>query len=109
MFVLGNVLMGLGVVLQNLLWVYSLVLFARAVVSWVSADPRNPIVQFLHTATDPLLRIIRRMLPTNLRYFPIDIAFLVLLAIVLFSQYAIAQTLIDLGQRLRRPGVMEPV
>jgi len=28
---------------------------------------------------------------------------------VLFSQYAIAQTLIDLGQRLRRPAVMEPV
>jgi YggT family protein len=109
MFILGNVLMGLGVVLQNLLWVYSIVLFARAVVSWVSADPRNPIVHFLHSATDPLLRIVRRMLPTNLRYFPIDIAFLVLLAIVLFSQYAIAQTLIDIGLRLRRPVVMEPV
>ncbi len=109
MFILGNVLMGLGVVLQNLLWAYSIVLFATAVVSWVSADPRNPIVRFLHTATDPLLRIIRRMLPTNLRYFPIDIAFLVLLAIVLFSQFAIAQTLIDIGIRLHRPVVMEPV
>lgn len=109
MFVLGNVLVGLGVVLQNLLWFYSIVLFATAVVSWVSADPRNPIVRFLRSATDPLLQIIRRKLPTNLRYFPIDIAFLVLLAIVLFSQYAIAQTLIDLGQRLRRPAVMEPV
>jgi len=108
-FVLGNVLVGLGVVLQNLLWFYSIVLFATAVVSWVSADPRNPIVRFLRSATDPLLQIIRRKLPTNLRYFPIDIAFLVLLAIVLFSQYAIAQTLIDLGQRLRRPAVMEPV
>jgi YggT family protein len=109
MFVLGNVLMGLGVVLQNLLWFYSLVLFATAVVSWVSADPRNPIVRFLRSATDPLLRIIRRMLPTNLRYFPIDIAFLVLFAIVLFSQFAIAQTLIDTGVRLRRPVVLEPV
>ena len=109
MFILGNVLWGLGEVLRNVLWVYSIVLFARAVVSWVNADPRNPIVQFLHTATDPLLRIIRRMLPTNLRYFPIDIAFLVLLAIVLFSQYAIAQTLIDIGLRLRRPVLTEPV
>ena len=108
MFAVGNVLIGLGVVLQNLLWAYSIVLFATAVVSWVSADPRNPIVRFLHSATDPLLRIIRRMLPTNLRYFPIDIAFLVLLAIVLFSQFAIAQTLIDLGGRLRRPVSLEP-
>lgn len=109
MFVLGNILMGLGVVLQNLLWFYSIVLFARAVVSWVNADPRNPIVQFLTMVTEPLLRIIRRMLPTNLRYFPIDIAFLVLLAIVLFAQYAIAQNLIDAGIRLRRPVAMEPV
>ena len=109
MFALGNVLMGLGVVLQNLLWFYSLILFATAVVSWVNADPRNPIVHFLRSATDPLLRMIRRMLPTNLRYFPIDIAFLVLFAIVLFSQFAIAQTLIDIGVRLRRPVAMEPV
>jgi YggT family protein len=108
MFAVGNVLIGLGVVLQNLLWVYSIVLFATAVVSWVSADPRNPIVHFLRSVTDPLLRIIRRMLPTNLRYFPIDIAFLVLFAIVLFSQFAIAQTLIDIGTRLRRPASMEP-
>ena len=103
MFVLGNVLLGLGVVLQNVLWFYSLVLLARAVVSWVNADPRNRIVQFLHMATDPLLQVIRRMLPTNLRYFPIDIAFLVLVAIVLFSQYAIAKTLIDIGSRLSPP------
>jgi YggT family protein len=109
MFAVGNVLIGLGVVLQNLLWFYSLVLLATAVVSWVSADPRNPIVRFLRSATDPLLRVIRRMLPTNLRYFPIDIAFLVLFAIVLFSQFAIAQTLIDFGTRLRRPVALEPV
>ena len=107
MFVLGNILMGLGVVLQNLLWFYSLILLARAVVSWVNADPRNPIVQFLAMATEPLLRIIRRMLPTNLRYFPIDIAFLVLLAIVLFSQYAVAKTLIDIGVRLNAPSASE--
>ena len=109
MFVLGNVLLGLGVVLQNLLWFYSIVLVARAVVSWVNADPRNPIVQFLHMATDPPMRVIRRMLPTNLRYFPIDIAFLVLLAIVTFAQFAIAKTLIDTGKRLNPPVVMEPV
>jgi YggT family protein len=77
------------------------------VVSWVSADPRNPIVRFLHMATDPLLQIIRRMLPMNLRYFPIDISFLVLLALVTFSQFAIAKTLIDIGARLNQPVVRE--
>lgn len=109
MFGLGTVLVGLGVVLQNVLWVYSIVLFATAVVSWLSADPRNPVVRFLHSATDPLLRIIRRMLPSNLRYFPIDVAFLVLFALVLFAQFAIAQPMIELGVRLRRPLAAEPM
>lgn len=105
MFVLGNVFIGLGVALGYILWAYMWVLLARAVVSWVNADPRNPLVRFLHAATDPLLRVVRRMLPSNLRQFPIDIAFLVLFAIVLFLQFALAQTLVDLGSRLRRPVV----
>jgi YggT family protein len=108
MFALGNVLIGLGQVLNSVLWVYSWVLIARAIVSWVNADPRNPIVRFLHVATDPPLRLVRRLLPVNLRYFPIDIAFLVLFAIVLFAQFAVAQNLIDLGARLRRPPAGAP-
>ena len=109
MLAAGNVLMALGAVLQYVFWLYSIVLFVTAVVSWVNVDPRNPIVAALRTVTDPPLRVVRRLLPTNLRYFPIDIAFLVLLAIVLFAQFAIAQKLIDLGSRLRRPVAQEPV
>jgi YggT family protein len=108
-FVLGSVLWVAGQVLHYALFAYSIVLFVAAVLSWVNADPRHPVVAFLRAATDPPLRAIRRMLPTSLRYFPIDIAFLVLLAFVLFSQYAIAETLIDVGLRMRRPVTMQPV
>ena len=107
MLVLANVLVGLGSGLGVLLQLYGYVLIARAVISWVNADPRNKIVQFLYMSTEPLLRIIRRLLPTNLRYFPIDIAFLVLLSLVLFSQFAIAKTLIDIGYRLNPPVARE--
>ena len=103
MFVLGNVLIGLATVLHYVLWLYMWLLIGRAIVSWVNADPRNAIVRFLIAVTDPPLRVIRRMLPSNLRYFPLDIAFLVLFGLVLFAQYAVAQTLEDLGQQLRRP------
>ena len=34
-----------------------------ALVSWVSPDPRNPIVRFLYAATEPILRPFRRILP----------------------------------------------
>ena len=33
-----------------LLDLYTWVIIARALVSWVSLDPRNPIVQFLYQA-----------------------------------------------------------
>jgi len=107
-FVLGNVLIGLGQVLRYVLWLYMWLLIGRAIVSWVNADPRNGIVRFLIAVTDPPLRVIRRMLPSSLRYFPLDIAFLVLFGLVVFAQYAVAQSLEDLGQRLRRPEYFGP-
>jgi YggT family protein len=35
----------------------------RAIISWVNPDPYNPIVRFLHNATDPVFDRIRRVLP----------------------------------------------
>ena len=105
MLLLANALAGLGWALYWFLQLYSYVLIARAVVSWVSADPRNPIVSFLYAATEPPLRLIRRRLPTSLRYFPLDIAFLVLFGLVIFAQYGIVQSLVDYAMVLRRQAI----
>ena len=45
--------------------------------------------------------MIRRRLPTSLRYFPLDVAFLVLLGIVIFAQYGVVPSLIDYANLLR--------
>ena len=105
MLLLANVLAGLGWALYWFLQVYSYVLIARAITSWVSADPRNPIVSFLYAATEPPLRLIRRRLPTSLRYFPLDVAFFVLFGLVIFAQYGIVQSLVDYATLLRRQSV----
>ena len=101
MFALGNVLIGLGQMLGWGLQVYTWVLIARAIVSWVNADPRNTIVRFLVMATDPVVERVRKLLPMKLRYFPLDIAFLVTFGIIVFLRFALAQTLIDMGARMR--------
>jgi YggT family protein len=101
LFVLANVILGVARVLEGVLFVYQWILIARAVISWVSADPRNPIVSFLYAATEPPLRLIRRRLPTSLRYFPLDVAFLVLFGLVIFAQYGIVQSLVDYATVLR--------
>ena len=103
MFVLGNVLTGVAQVLYWVLQLYMWILIGRAIVSWVNADPYNPIVRFLKSVTDPPVEMVRRLLPANLRYFPLDVAFLVVFGIVIFFQYALVQTLFDVAQRLRPP------
>ena len=105
MLLLAKVLAGLGWTLYWFLQLYTWVLIARAVVSWVSADPRNPIVSFLYAATEPPLRLVRRRLPTSLRYFPLDVAFLVLFGLVIFAQYGIVQSLVDYAMVLRRQAI----
>jgi YggT family protein len=76
------------------------------VVSWVNADPRNGIVRFIVQVTEPPLRAVRRLLPASLRYFPLDIAFIVLFALTIFAQYAVAKTLVDAGARLSPPATV---
>lgn len=102
MFILGNILVGLAQALSGALQIYMFVLIGRAIVSWVDADPRNAIVRILILATEPPLRVIRRLLPASLRYFPLDIAFLVLFGLLIFAQYAVVQSLFDIAERLRR-------
>jgi YggT family protein len=106
MFVLGNVLLGLAQVLDMALMLYMWILIGRAIISWVNADPRNGIVRFLRSVTDPAVEFVRRRLPSKLRYYPLDIAFLVLFGFVVFTRFALVQTLLDLGQRLRSPVAM---
>ena len=45
-----------------LLDIYTWIIIAAALISWVSPDPYNPLVQFLRRATEPVLRPIRRLL-----------------------------------------------
>ncbi len=108
MLVLSHVLNGVAMVLDGFLWIYLLILFARAITSWVSASPRNPIVSFLYMVTEPPIRAIRRKLPANLRYFPLDIAFLVLLALVLFANNGIVPLMKDYARQMRLSALSGP-
>ena len=59
-----NILISTLIEVVNLVFqIYMFIVIARALVSWVSPDPYNPIVRFLHSATDPVLYRIRKVLP----------------------------------------------
>ncbi|MFW6055291.1 MAG: YggT family protein [Thermodesulfobacteriota bacterium] len=63
MFVLGNFLEGLALVLNAALSIYFWIIIISAVLSWVNPDPYNPLVRTIYSLTEPVLYKIRRTLP----------------------------------------------
>jgi YggT family protein len=99
MFVLSNFLLTVVGILQLALWAYFWIIIARAVLSWVSPDPFNPIVRFIYRATEPVLRPIRDRLPTA--GMGLDLSpMIVLIAIYAVDSFVIG-TLRDIAIRLR--------
>ncbi len=86
----------LGLVV-SLLRIYFWVLLVRALLSWVSPDPRNPIVRTLVALTEPVLRPLRRLVPPH-RLGGIDISPLIAMLIV---QFLINGLMIGFGLRPR--------
>ena len=96
MFVLGDLLMAVAKLVDYALSAYMWVIVIRAVISWVSPDPWNPIVRFLYQVTEPVLRPIRRRLPmTGIDFSPM----LVILAIY-FLQWFLVPVLVKTAYSL---------
>ncbi|HEX7588772.1 MAG TPA: YggT family protein, partial [Anaerolineae bacterium] len=49
--------------LDLLLTILGFAIIARALLSWVSIDPYNPLVQILYQITEPILAPLRRVIP----------------------------------------------
>jgi YggT family protein len=97
MFVIGNLLEGVAVVADYLLWAYMWVIVARALISWVNPDPWNPIVRFLERATEPVLHPIRRRIGFGMG---LDLSPVIAIMIIIFLQVAVVQSLRELALRM---------
>jgi len=86
----GSVLAAVLEILLILLTMIQWLVIAAALVSWVSPDPRNPIVQFLYRMTEPLLRPFRRILPPS-RTGGIDLSPLFVILLVIFLKIVLSR------------------
>jgi YggT family protein len=75
------------------------IIIISALISWVSPDPYNPIVRFLHTATEPVLRRIRNII--GFRLGIIDISPMVVILAILFVRHFLIQSLIEFAYKLK--------
>ena len=89
MYVIGYFLLAVSKVLDMILLFFMWVIIARAILSWVSPDPYNPIVRFIHTVTEPVLFRIRAVIPVG--FGGIDFSpIIVILGVVFLRTFAVS-------------------
>jgi YggT family protein len=98
MFVVANFLSALARILDWVLTIYMWLIIARALLSWVSPDPYNPVVRFLLNVTEPVLQALRRRLP--LFFGGVDFTPLVVVLVIVFVQSFVVASLKELAVRL---------
>jgi YggT family protein len=80
-----------GHIINGILWIFLLILFARMILSWVPVlvrewEPRGPMLVFaeiIYSITDPPLRLLRKVLkPVRIGNMMLDLAFIGLAILV---------------------------
>ncbi|MCJ7546226.1 MAG: YggT family protein [Deltaproteobacteria bacterium] len=97
MSALGNLIILVANVIDIGLTVYMWVIIIRALISWVSPDPYNPIVRFLYRVTEPVLRPVRRILPIG--GMGIDFSPLSVILVIYFLRIFLVRILIQLASQ----------
>ncbi len=95
--VTGALLLGFADLLDFLAVLYLIMLFAWALLSWVSVDARHPLVPLLGKLVDPVLRPLRRLLPAP---GGLDLSPLVAIVVILVLRVLVVAPLLDLGHRI---------
>jgi len=98
MYIFSNLLIAIAKVLDTVLVIFMFIVIARAVLSWVSPDPYNPIVRFIHNVTEPVLYQIRKRLPVILG--GIDLSPIIVFLAIMFLRVFVVNSLYGLAANM---------
>lgn len=98
MIFVSNFIRALAYVIDVVLRLYFWIVIIRVIVSWVNADPYNPIVRFLYRVTEPVFRPIRKIIPP---IGGIDLSPAVVILVIYFLQIWLVPSLIQFSYSLR--------
>jgi len=98
MFILSNFILAVAQVVSIFLTIFYWLLLIRVLISWVSPNPFNPLVQFLYRSTEPILEPIRRLLPPM---GMVDFSPIIAFVLIIFLKSFLIQSLVDIAYRLR--------
>ena len=99
MFIFANFVQGFAVVLNMVLTFYMWIIIISVILSWVSADPYNPIVRAIRGVTEPVFYRIRRTVP--MVYGGLDFSPIIVILVIVFCRYFIVNSLYEVALRLK--------
>jgi YggT family protein len=98
MFIFANLFHAIALILDTILSIYMWIIIISALITWVNPDPYNPIVRFLYSVTEPVLRPIRRRIGIAMG---IDVSPMIAILVILFIKYFLVATLFDIAARMK--------
>ena len=99
MIALGNLMIAVAGILHSVFFIFYILLLAHVVLSWVSPDPRNPIVSFIYQATEPILSKVRNKIPP---LGMLDVSPIVVFLVLYFLDAFLVSSLNDYGMSFKR-------
>jgi len=100
MYPLGSLLVSIAKVLSILLTIYQYIVLGTVIISWVNADPHNPIVRFLRQSTEPVFRPIRKLLPRSVFRTGLDFTPMIVFLLIILLQNFVISLMIHYGQQM---------
>ncbi len=85
--------MGLFQLLNSLIHLYQIAIIVAVIMSWIQANPYNPIVRFFYRITEPLLDAVRQAFPF-LMVGGLDLSPLVVLLLLQFTRNVLYRLLV---------------
>ena len=98
MFIFGNLIHAIAYIFDIVLTLYMYIIIVSALISWVNPDPYNPIVRFLYSVTDPVLRPIRRKIGLAMG---IDLSPMIVILLIYFIKHFFIASLFGIAARMR--------
>lgn len=96
MFIFGEIFYALANIVNFIGTALYFLIIARAIISWLSADPYNPIVQFITQVTEPVFALFRRL---PLQIGMVDLSPIVALIAVIMAQRILVGILVSIASR----------
>ena len=99
MFIVGIFLKALAAVIDYVLLFFMILIIAPSILSWVSPDPYNPIVRFIHSVTEPVLYQVRKKIPVI--FGGIDFSPIIVILVIWFLRMFVVEALEELSVRIK--------